>query len=71
MSMTATLVILGLGLALTVFANVMARRPVEPGDVRLIPYNGLQFLGLVVVILMLAHLVTLLTGTPLEGRHMR
>ena len=50
-------------------ANYMSRRPSEPGIPKLVPWTGLQFLGLVVVILMLANLVTLLGGTPLEGRY--
>jgi len=50
-------------------ANYMSRRPSEPGIPKLVPWTGLQFIGLVVVILMLAHLVTLLSGTPLEGRY--
>ncbi len=71
MTLTPTLIVLALGLALTGFANFMSRRPSEPGRLRLVPYTGLQFVGLLVVVLMLAHLVTLLTGTPLEGRRSR
>ena len=71
MTLALTLVLLALGLALAGFANFMSRRPPEPGRVRLVTYTELQFLGLLVVVLMLAHLVTLLTGTPLEGRNAR
>ncbi|MAG97575.1 MAG: hypothetical protein QF797_13400 [Alphaproteobacteria bacterium] len=71
MTLTLTLIVLACGLALAGFANFMSRRPPPPGQVRLMPYTGLQFVGLLVVILMLAHLVSLLTGTPLEGRSAR
>jgi hypothetical protein len=70
-TLTVTLIILACGLALAGFANFMSRRPTEPGRPRLVPYTGLQFVGLLLVILMLAHLVTLLTGTPLQGRSAR
>lgn len=69
MSLAATIVVLMTGLALFVGANYMSRKPTEPGTSRHIPWLGLQFIGLIVVVLMLAHLVTLLTGTPLEGRY--
>ncbi len=39
-----------------------------PGNAPLIPYGGIQFVALVAMILMLAHLVTLLTGRPFTGR---
>lgn len=71
MSLLVTLLILGLALASFAFANWKSRRPPPLGEVRLVPYNGLQFIALVVAVLMLAHLVSLLTGTPLEGRMSR
>ena len=69
MSFTVTVVLLAMGIAVFAGANYMSRRPVEPGNPSLIPWTALQFIGLVVFILMLAHVVTLLTGTPLEGRY--
>ena len=71
MDLTATLVILGFAVAVAAFANYKGRQPYEPGVTRWIPYTGLQFVALLVVVLMLAHLVTLLTGTPLVGRFSR
>jgi hypothetical protein len=68
MTLTSTLVVLGLAAALAGFANYKVRQPSEPGRPRWVPYLGLQFVGLLLVVLMLAHLVTLLTGTPLIGR---
>jgi hypothetical protein len=69
MSLTVTLILLVAGIAVFAGANYMSRRPVIPGNPSLVPWTALQFVGLVVVILMLAHLVTLLSGTPLEGRY--
>jgi predicted MFS family arabinose efflux permease len=69
MSFTVTIMLLVLGIAVFAGANFMSRRPVEPGNPSLIPWTALQFVGLVMVILMLAHLVTLLSGTPLQGRY--
>ena len=69
MSFTVTIMLLVLGIAVFAGANFMSRRPVEPGNPSLIPWTALQFVGLVMVILMLAHLVTLLSGTPLQRRY--
>ena len=69
MSLGLTIAILAAGFAIFSGANYMSRRPTEPGEPKLVPWTALQFLGLLVIILMLAHLVTLLSGTPLEGRH--
>lgn len=69
MSLAATIAALAAGGALFAAANYMSRRPVEPGNPSLVPWTALQFIGLVIVILMLAHLATLLTGTPLQGRY--
>ncbi len=71
LSLNWTLGLLALGAAVFVYATVRARRPREIGTVRLIPYGAIQFLALLVVILMLAHLYTLVTGVPLEGRFSR
>ena len=68
MSFIPTLVILGLAVVLVGFANYKSRQKPQPGQVRMVPYLGLQFLGILVVILMLAHLITLLTGKPFVGR---
>lgn len=69
--MNLTLIGIGAGLALFLFANYMSRRPPSWGRVRFVPYHGLQFVGLLVMILAIAHLVSLITGQPLEGRMIR
>ena len=68
---------MGLGLTVTVLviafavfgaAILISRKPVEPGQVRMVPYGGIQFLAIATVLVTLAHLISLLTGEPLIGR---
>ncbi len=68
MTLTVTLVVLGTAVVLGGLSNVMARRPSEPGKPRMIPYLAIQYLAILVVVLMLAHLITLWTGKPFTGR---
>jgi hypothetical protein len=68
MTLKLTITILVAALVLGLAANLMSRKRPEPGQVRLIPYLGIQFICLAVVVIMLAHLIGLLTGTPLTGR---
>lgn len=44
------------------------RRPRQLGQVSLLPTTPFLFIGLVVLVAFLAHLVTLLTGQPHMGR---
>ena len=71
MSLTSTLIVLLLALAVAGFANWRERRPRPLGHPPLVPYTAIQMVALVVVILMLAHLVSLLSGQPLTGRLFR
>jgi uncharacterized membrane protein len=71
MSLTLTLIILAVCLAILGVAQIRERRKYEPGRISLVPWLPLQFLAVFGMILMLAHLVTLLTGEPLVGRFMR
>lgn len=68
---------MGLGLTLAIFlaafavfagAILISRKPVEVGKVRMIPYGGVQFLAIAVVLVTAAHLISLMTGEPLVGR---
>lgn len=68
MDLPVTLTILVVSLVVVAFSNFMARRPPPIGRVWTVPYNGLQFLGIMVAIAMAAHLITLLTGKPFAGR---
>ena len=69
MSLAATLVVLVAAAVVFGFANWRSRRPRMPGEVSLVPWTGVQFLAAVAIVLMLAHLVTLLTGRPFAGRY--
>ena len=71
MGLAATLVILGLVVALAVFANWQERRQRPVGDPPLFSYAAIQIVAIVVAILMAAHLVSLLTGHPLTSRFLR
>ena len=68
MGLVPTLVALGVAVAVFVLALALHRRPRDLGEVALLPYGGIQFVALVVAVLMAAHLITLMTGTPLIGR---
>lgn len=68
MSITLSLSALFVAVALVVFANYKARQPLEVGKIRWIPYQGIQFAGIVVICLVIAHLITLVTGEPFKGR---
>ena len=68
MPLAPTLVLLAVGVIAFGLANYRSRQPRTPGNPPLIPFGAIQVLALVVVVLMLAHLVTLLTGQPLTGR---
>jgi len=71
MSLTSTLIVLLLALVVAGLANWRERRPRPLGDPPLVPYTAIQMVALVVVILMLAHVVSLLSGQPLTGRLFR
>ncbi len=68
MSVFATTAVLAAALAVFVVCAVMVRRPYEPGRIWRVPYTAIMWVSALVAVLMLAHLVTLLTGTPLKSR---
>ena len=68
LDMPATLGILFVGLAVFGFAVWRARRPANPLKVRMINYHVVQIFTIILLLLMLAHLVTLIAGHPLPGR---
>jgi hypothetical protein len=68
MSLELTLAVLFTALVVAALANWRERRPRELGRPPLVPYTAIQVVAVLVVILMLAHLVSLLTGQPLRGR---
>lgn len=70
MSLTVTLLLLAASLLVIAFANWRERRERPLGEAPLVSYPALQMIGIVLVVLLAAHLVSLLTGQPLQGRRM-
>ncbi|NJO36891.1 MAG: hypothetical protein HC871_03745 [Rhizobiales bacterium] len=70
MSLTVTLLLLAASLLLAAVANWQERRERPLGKAPLLSYPVLQMIGIVTALLLLAHLVSLLTGHPLRGRRM-
>ena len=68
MGLSTTLFLLAAAAAVFVVALYQHRRQRELGHVSLLPYGGIQFAALVLAVLMVAHLISLLSGTPLIGR---
>jgi hypothetical protein len=69
LDLTNTSLILAAALAVVVAMLVMDRRKPPPGEVRLFPVIPVMMVAALVVILMLAHLVSLFTGHPFQGRN--
>lgn len=69
MGLTLTLVIMLASLTVAGIANWLERRPREVGNPPpLVSYTAIQMVAVVVVLLMAAHLFSLVIGTPLESR---
>lgn len=68
LDLTTTIIILAIALAVAGAMAVMDRRKPPPGEVRLFPVIPVMMLAALVVILMLGHLVSLITGQPFQGR---
>ncbi len=70
MSLGFTITILVAALGVIGLANWRERRPREIDNTPLLSYPLIQMVAIVVAILMIAHLVSLLTGQQLHGRRM-
>ena len=68
LDLPVTLSIVALTLAVFALASWRARQPAEPLKVRMVNYHVIQIACIVVILVMAAHLVTLLTGAPLGGQ---
>ena len=68
LNLPVTLTILVLTAGIFAFANWRGRQPAQPLKVRMVNYLVVQIICVVVVLLMAAHLVTLITGQPLPPR---
>lgn len=66
--LTATLVLLAAAVTVSAIAIVMDRRPYVPGRLWAVPYKMVLFIGVLAVVVLAAHLVSILTGAPLRGR---
>lgn len=62
-----TLILMALAAALVVLGRWGATRPRPLGEVSLVPWHGLMFVGILGFGVLAAHLVTLTTGVPLKG----
>lgn len=70
MSLTVTLLLLAASIALVAFANWQERQERPLGKAPLVSYPALQIIGVVFAVLLIAHLISLMTGQPLQGRRM-
>jgi hypothetical protein len=68
MTLALTLAVLLAALIVAALANWRERRTRDVGRPPLVSYTAIQVVAVLVIILMLAHLVSLLTGQPLRGR---
>lgn len=68
MGLVITLVVIGISLSLFTAAMLVTRRPATPGRPRMVPWVGVQMVCILVTVVMVAHLVSLITGAPLIGR---
>ncbi len=68
MTLAWTLALLAAGLVLAGVARWQESRPRELGQVRLFPTTLVLAIGVTAAIVAAAHLVSLLTGTPLHSR---
>lgn len=68
LDLTDTLILLAAGLLVIGVSAWQVRRPYEPGRLPWVPWTAILFLGLLVSIVMAAHLITLVTGEPFRGR---
>ncbi len=68
MDLASTIMLLLAAALIAGLANWRERRPRALGDVPLLPYPAIQMLALALAILLLAHLISLVTGLPLGGR---
>jgi hypothetical protein len=60
--LTATAISLAFALAIAGLANWQMRRPFDRRWLPVVPWLGVQFLAVTIALVMLAHLISLLTG---------
>lgn len=69
MSLITTLIVLAVSALLFAWTIWAERRPRDPLNLKppLLPRGIIQFAALLAIILMIAHLITLVTGRPFTG----
>jgi len=68
LALTPTLLILACAAGVFVWSNRQLRREPDPARPRMLPHVMIMAVAMLVVVMMLAHLVSLATGRPLTGR---
>ncbi|MSP95072.1 MAG: hypothetical protein EXR00_07335 [Alphaproteobacteria bacterium] len=68
LNLPVTLIIVALTMGLFGFATIRAKKPAEPLKVRFINYHVVQLVCIVVILLMAAHLMTLVAGNAPGNR---
>ncbi len=68
MELAITVSVIAVAMGLVIYLTWLEKRPVEIGRTRLVPLTPVLFLCVLILIMGLAHLVSLLTGTPYMGR---
>jgi len=71
MSLHATMVLFAAGLALAGWAAWQERRQRDLGELPLLPPLPILILGVIIMLVAVAHLVSLWTGVPLKSRFAR
>jgi hypothetical protein len=71
MSLYPTMALLALGLALASWAAWQERRQRGLGELPLLPPIPILILGVIIMLVAAAHLVSLWTGVPLKSRFAR
>lgn len=68
MSLELTLIFIGIGAVIVALGLWRGNRSRDVGEVDLIPPGAIMFTGIIIIILMGAHLVSLFTGRTHKGR---
>jgi hypothetical protein len=68
MSLETTIVIFTVAALATLFSVIGLRRPRELGRIWVPPYHFIMFITILVMIMMAAHMISLISGQPFVGR---
>lgn len=68
MDQQQTLLSLGIAIAVVIVATIKDRAPYQPGKLWVVPWRWLLAFALLAVLVLSAHMVSLMSGRPLLGR---